>query len=79
MAAHIVIENTALGGVRSLSTPDALPGWEARGWVALGGCADPGRDPLRTDAEQAAFDESEAVRIAGLLNPDAAPASRSRK
>jgi hypothetical protein len=79
MAAHIVIENEALGA-RSLSSPEALPGWEGRGWVAVGGCSDPNREPIRTDAELTAHEKAEAERIAALLNPDAAPAaSRSRK
>lgn len=68
-AVHIVIEHADLGA-RSLCTPDALPAWEGRGWVALGGCSDPYRDPIRTDAEQSAFDASEAERIAALLKSD---------
>ena len=78
----IVISNDAIGPetVRALSSPEALTSFEARGWVALGGCSDPARDPLRTDAEQLAYDKAERERIAALLKSDAAPAtSRPRK
>lgn len=80
-ASHIVIENPTLDA-RSVCAPEALSAWEARGWVALGGTSDPARDPIRTDAEQAAHDAAEAERIAALLAPksDEAPApSRPRK
>jgi hypothetical protein len=68
---------------RAVIAVDALTTHEARGWVALGPCSDPLRDPIRTDQEQAAHDAAEAERIAALLappSPDDAPApSRPRK
>jgi hypothetical protein len=79
-AVQIVIENPALSFARSLCTIDALSAWEGRGWVAVGACTDPSRDPIRTDTEQAEHDQAEAERIAALLKSDAAPAtSRPRK
>lgn len=72
--ASIVIVNDTLDGARSLVDPDALPQWEARGWVALGGCSEPGRTPVLTDTEYAAAQAAEAARVAALLRSDAAPA-----
>lgn len=64
-----VLENAALDGARILAHPDAIPQHEARGWVVVGPCSDPLRDPIRTDDEQAAFDASEAARLGALLDP----------
>lgn len=69
-------------GSRFLTAVESLPQWEARGAVALGGCTDRRRDPLLTDAEQAAYDAELSARVAALLAPesDVAPApSRPRK
>lgn len=80
MALNLVIENPQLGGARALIDPVALPQHEARGWVGVGPCSEPGREPLLTDAEQAAHDAAEAERVAALLKSDAAPAtSRPKK
>lgn len=74
----VVIEHPEAG--RSLSSVDALPAWEGRGWTALGPCSDRNRDPIRTDAEWRADAAAEAERIAALLKSDDAPApSRPRK
>ncbi len=81
MARNLVIEQPDLG-LRALIDPDALRQHELRGWVGVGPCSDPFRDPIRTDAEQADFDAAEASRVAALLAPEsgAAPAvSRPRK
>lgn len=79
-AVHIVIENPSLSFARSLCTLDALAAWEGRGWVAVGACTDPAREPIRTDTEQAEHEQAEAQRIAALLESDVAPAaSRPRK
>ena len=69
--ALIVIENPQLDGARSLSTIDALSAWEGRGWVALGACTDPAREPIQTDTEFAAAQAADAKRIAALLKSDA--------
>jgi hypothetical protein len=69
-------------GLRFLTAPESLVQWEARGAVALGGCIDRARNPLRTDAEQATYDAELAARVAALMSPesDDAPApSRPRK
>ena len=72
--ASIVIVNEALNGARALVAPDALPQFESRGWVAVGGCSEPSRDPIRTDTEFAADQAAESARIAALLKSDVAPA-----
>ena len=64
-----VLENAALDGARILCHRDAIPQYEGRGWVVVGVCSDPAREPLRTDDEQAAFDASEAARLGALLAP----------
>ena len=80
MALELLIENTALGGARAVVDPVSLPAFEARGWVAVGICSEPGRDPLLTDAEFAAEAAAAAKRLAALRKSDAAPAtSRPRK
>lgn len=79
MALNLVIENTALNA-RALIDPVALPQHELRGWVGVGLCSEPSRDPLLTDTEAAAAAAAEAERIAALLKSDAAPAtSRPKK
>lgn len=74
MTALVVLENPSLDGARCLVDVAALPQYEGRGWVALGPCSDRHRDPLRTDAEQAAHDADVAARAAAVLNPK--PAKR---
>lgn len=73
MALNLVIENAQLNA-RALIDPDSLPDLEVRGWVGVGVCTEPGREPLLTDAETAAAAAVEAKRIAALLKSDAAPA-----
>lgn len=81
--AQVLLANDALDGARILAQPEAVTQWEARGWVALGPCSDPFRDPLRTDVEQADHDAAQAARLAALSaapESDAAPAtSRPKK
>jgi hypothetical protein len=69
-------------GDRFLCSPDALTAWEARGAVGLGPCSNRYREPIRTDAEQAAYAAELAARTAALMSPESgdAPApSRPRK
>ena len=73
MSGLIVLANDALDGARILADVDALPQLEGRGWVPLGPCSDRHRDPLRTDAEQAAHDAEVAARAAAALNPKTSP------
>lgn len=68
MSAMLVMEWP--DGNRFLTAPESLTQWEARGAVALGGCTDRARDPLRTDAEQAAYDAELSARVAALLAPE---------
>jgi hypothetical protein len=80
MSAMLVMEWP--DGNRFLVAPESLVQWEARGAVALGGCSDRRRDPLLTDAEQAAYDAELSARVAALLAPEsdvASAPSRPRK
>jgi hypothetical protein len=61
----VVIENP--DGVRALASPEALPQFEGRGFVAVGGCTDRYRDPILTDTEHTAAVTAEAERVAALL------------
>ena len=71
MTTRVVIEHEwpDEAPTRAVIAVEALVAHEARGWVALGPCSDPLRDPIRTDAEQLAHDAAEAERIAALLKP----------
>lgn len=75
MALDLVIENAQLDGARALIDPEALLQHEVRGWVAVGFCSEPGRNPLLTDAEHAAALAAQAKRLEALRKSDAAPAS----
>lgn len=72
MARNLLIENASLGQ-RAVIDPVSLPDLEVRGWVGVGRCSEPSRDPLLTDDEAAAAEAAEAARIAALLQSDAAP------
>jgi hypothetical protein len=81
VARNLLIEHP-VEGLRAVIDPVALRQHEDRGWVGVGLCSEPSRDPLLTDAEQAAADTAERERIAALLAPESgeAPApSRPRK
>lgn len=82
MARNLLIEHPEFGH-RAVIDPDALRQHELRGWVGVGLCSEPTRDPLLTDAEQAEANAAEAARIAALLaapeSDDASAPSRPRK
>lgn len=79
MALNLLIENAQLKS-RAVIDPVSLRQYEVRGWVPVGACSEPGREPLLTDDELAAQDAADAERIAALLKSDAAPAtSRPKK
>ena len=75
MARNLIVEHPQFGDVRAVIDPVTLHDHELRGYVAVGACSNPHRQPLLTDTEQAAYDASEAERVAALLKSDVASAS----
>lgn len=69
MARNLLVENKQLG-TRAVIDPVSLPDHEVRGWVPIGLCSEPTREPLLTDEEAAAVAAAEAKRIARLLKSD---------
>jgi len=72
----VVIENATINA-RGVIDAEALPTYEARGWVLVGVTSDQRRDPVLTDDEQAAADATAAAKVEALTAP--APPDAGRK